>query len=473
MKYSYSAAALFAATVSADLCHLGSSEVNGNWYCQAVKGMTYTGVGKSGSYNKITNMDSTTGTCSSTPYAYSGAMAPLDEELSLHFRGPMNIAQIAVYFPDCGSNGKKRSAHAKRHAHGHGHAHGRMHSHSERDADPGLGDVVSAMIDGKLQSWTNTYSGQANNAPAAPAPAPAVPAPAPVPAANGPSQGSSGSAPPPARPAAKAPAAKAPAAKAPASSPSDSGSCSGSDWGREAYYDADSGTADGLVFLNYQGGKGSGTFDYVFGNSLSYASSDGCEGASSPQVLEACTLKSNNEVIVMSDKECSGNDCGYFRPGTVAHHGFGGASKIFLVELGMPDDGKTGASQYDPVNMPAFWTLNAQIPRTLQYGKPECSCWESGCGEFDVFEVLAPGDTRCKSTLHGNTAGGNSDYFLRPTSGTAKGALIFYNDNIHIKMLDQDFDFSSSISDDVVQEWINDTSSQSADKLVSLFKLNS
>ena len=32
-------------------------------------------------------------------------------------------------------------------------------------------------------------------------------------------------------------------------------------WGRQAYYDADAQTADGLVFLNHMGGQGSGTFD--------------------------------------------------------------------------------------------------------------------------------------------------------------------------------------------------------------------
>jgi hypothetical protein len=30
---------------------------------------------------------------------------------------------------------------------------------------------------------------------------------------------------------------------------------------------------------------------------------------------------------------------------------------------------------------PAIWMLNAQIPRTTQYGPSDCSCWESGCGE--------------------------------------------------------------------------------------------
>lgn len=32
-------------------------------------------------------------------------------------------------------------------------------------------------------------------------------------------------------------------------------------WGRKAYYNAEGGEADGLVFLNHHGGEGSGTFD--------------------------------------------------------------------------------------------------------------------------------------------------------------------------------------------------------------------
>ncbi len=75
--------------------------------------------------------------------------------------------------------------------------------------------------------------------------------------------------------------------------------------------------------------------------------------------------------------------------------------------------------------MPAIWMLNAQIPRTVQYGSAECSCWESGCGEFDIAEALSSGSGYLKSTFHTNTPGGDSDYLLRPTSGTMKLAVVF------------------------------------------------
>ncbi|KAK4550060.1 hypothetical protein LTR36_003027 [Oleoguttula mirabilis] len=173
----------------------------------------------------------------------------------------------------------------------------------------------------------------------------------------------------------------------------------------------------------------------------------------------------------MSDTECSGDDCGFYRDGTVAYHGFDGPSKAFFFEFQMPSTGETAASIYDPVDMPAIWMLNALIPRTLQYGLEACSCWESGCGEFDVFEVLAAGDTRMKSTLHGNIAGGDSDYFARPTTKTMKAALVLYNNNIHIKTLDDDTDFGSTMDSDTISDICSSTLTQT--NTVSLFALSS
>ncbi len=83
MKYILTATALLAATVVADkrdLCTDGSTDDNNNWYCQNVTAITYTGVGGSGSYNKVTSMD-TSGTCGSSPSAYSGNLSPLDQEV--------------------------------------------------------------------------------------------------------------------------------------------------------------------------------------------------------------------------------------------------------------------------------------------------------------------------------------------------------------------------------------------------------
>ena len=79
MKYSLGAAALLTATASAQI---DCVEDGGNYYCNLVNAITYTSVGGSGSYNKVTNMDSSSGSCSSTPFGYSGSLSPLDEEVS-------------------------------------------------------------------------------------------------------------------------------------------------------------------------------------------------------------------------------------------------------------------------------------------------------------------------------------------------------------------------------------------------------
>ena len=359
----------------------------------------------------------------------------------------------------------------KRHGHEHVQKHQR-HGHEEApEAEKrALGDLVIATIDGQVVSWLNNWSGESTTAAAVPtttaaAAATVTTAPAATSTVDAPnrviskSKASSSS----------AVASSSSASKASTSSKSSavaSQTASSGSWSRKAYYNSESGSADGVTFLNHNGGSGSGVFDYSFGSSLSYASDDGASGASSPQVLSDTLLDSNVEVVIMSDNECDG-DCGYVRDGTVAYHGWGGSQKAFLFEFQMPLDGNTdGATNGD---MPAIWMLNAQIPRTLQYGKAECSCWTTGCGEFDIFEVLAPGDLRCKSTLHGNINGGDSDYFARPTEKTIKAALIMNGDNIHIKQLDDSYQFGSSLDESDISDICSTTLVQSL--LVSIFNL--
>ena len=89
--------------------------------------------------------------------------------------------------------------------------------------------------------------------------------------------------------------------------------------------------------------------------------------------------------------------------------GFAGGHKVFLFNFKMPLDGNRGFNG----DMPAIWALNGAIPRTAQYNS--CSCWPK-CGEVDMFEVLAKGDTKCKSTFHLANGAGSSDYFDRPTN---------------------------------------------------------
>jgi Glycine-rich protein domain (DUF2403) len=67
-------------SVHAQACAAGSAkEIGGNWYCDAVKAITYADFGSTGSYKKITSMDG--GNCQSEPFDYSGSLAPMDGEV--------------------------------------------------------------------------------------------------------------------------------------------------------------------------------------------------------------------------------------------------------------------------------------------------------------------------------------------------------------------------------------------------------
>ncbi|KAH9826275.1 Protein TOS1 [Teratosphaeria destructans] len=416
MRCSLTAAVLLAASAVADkrdLCSDGSTDDNGNWYCQKVTAITYTGVGGEGTFQRVTNMDSGSGSCAQSKQSYSGNISPLDQEVSVHFRGPLQLFRFAAYSPSSSSSKKsKREEHERRHAHahGHGHAHG---AHEKRQ----VGAEVYATIDGVLASWVNEWSGEATpSTPAASTTPPSHPATSPT---EPPSTDSS---------------------KPDSDSLSTSTSNSdGSGWPR---------------LPEPLRRRGSGTFDNSFGNSLSYANEDGCGGASDATPLKSTTLPSSAEVVIFTDKKCgdNGGDCGYYRPNTVAYHGFDGAEKAFFFEFQMPSTGQTAASKYDPVDMPAIWILNALIPRTLQYGQEDCSCWTSGCGEFDLFEVLAAGDKRMKSTLHGNVSGGDSDFFERPVDAPIKAAMVLCNDNIYLKIIDDSTEFSETMAQSMIDE---------------------
>ena len=43
---------------------------------------SYLNFGKAGSYNRVSYMDDSTGTCNFTPQSYSGSISPYDEEVS-------------------------------------------------------------------------------------------------------------------------------------------------------------------------------------------------------------------------------------------------------------------------------------------------------------------------------------------------------------------------------------------------------
>lgn len=459
MRGFFTAGAVIAALVTAATAQDCGKDSLGNSYCSPVQRIEYNGVGGTGSYKKVTNMPEDSQTCSFAPQSYTGSMSPMNEEVSMHFRGPLVLKQFAVYTPSASSPSKvKRSSpHARRHAHGHGHQHFHEHNKEIREAqelaelaERAVGDVVVATINGKVVSWVNQYDG--NKAVAAATPAASSSAKSPAAAAAA----ATSSAKAPARPSA---AASSAAASSKASSPP--ATYGSGAWNQIAYYNADSHSATGLTFLNNRGdNKNSGVWSLTHGNSLSYASADGRAASASPVVFGSTLDLGDDEIAIMSDKKCADGSCGYHREGAVAYHGFDGAQKAFFMEFQMPNNASAvGATN---TNMPSVWMLNAQIPRTQQYG--DCSCWQSGCGEFDILEVLAPGESRCKSTLHGNIAGGSSDYFVRPEDKPIKVAVVMNNDNIVIQILDANYDFKASINDQAIKDICENNSNVKSSK---------
>lgn len=224
-------------------------------------------------------------------------------------------------------------------------------------------------------------------------------------------------------------------------------------WSRSSYYNAAQGVADNTVFMNNMGGILSGTWSSCFGNSLSYASASGNYTAAAPETLGNVLIPSDTEVIIFTSEPCTAETCGYVSPGVPAYKGFSGADKLFLFEFTMPSD--PAALTAFNGDMPAIWALNAQIPRSQQYGA--CSCWQTGCGELDLFEVLSPGSNYLTTTFHSTlgAGGATSDYFERPLTGTMKAAVVFISatKEIQIIKLASDVSFDDTLAYSIYQSW--------------------
>lgn len=444
MKFSTSilytiATALFSAsTVTA-----GCDYIGGNYYCNSVSAIQYQNLGFQGSYNDVTNMDETSCECSSEVFSFSGTMAPLDEELSVHFRGPIKLAQFGVYYP--ASSVQKRENNeddgdctTTKHVH---HKHKRAAAVEYKYVT----ETVYQNADGNAvtSSVEQTTVGGPGGATTLETQMVATPA-----ASNDDFDAVTTSS--------SLSSSTSNAASSTSSSASSESSASvQGDWTRSSYFTP--GSADNCVFMNNMGGtSGSGTWSSCFGNSISFAASDGVSGASSAQALGDVTLSSNKEFMIFSGSSCdaSGGDCGYYRDGIPAYHGFGGQNKIFVFEFQMPKATDDATFNYD---MPAIWLLNAKIPRTLQYGNSACSCWSTGCGEFDVWEILSSGSDKLISHLHDGQGTGSSDYIPRPYDSTMKGAVIFKDGDVTIVTLEDSVTFDGSLSNDDIENWISGT----------------
>lgn len=85
------------------------------------------------------------------------------QQLSIHIRGPTWLKQLAVYFPSSAHPKRSDQATFHKRSHGHHHLHHRFKGvrefHERDQGKRGVGDLVTAVIDGQLVSWTNVYGG--------------------------------------------------------------------------------------------------------------------------------------------------------------------------------------------------------------------------------------------------------------------------------------------------------------------------
>lgn len=450
MKLSSSILYSLATILSANYVQAACDYIDGNYYCASVNAVQYTNIGFSGSYENVISMDESTCQCEQESYSFSGTLSPLDEELSVHFRGPLNLKQFGVYYPNSSSSKKKRDESGDctttRHVH-HQHKRAPAIKYVEvtetvyKDANGNIityvpsDQVIASDASEVLSTLKTSITTSSTEA-----------------ATTAFTETSSSS---------SSTASSSSSSSSSASSDDEDDTATGS-WLRSSYYTP--GSADNVVFMNSKGGTaGSGVWSSCFGNSISYAASNGVDGASSSQVLNDVTIASDVEYMIFSGSSCSDSsgDCGYYRGDIPAYHGFSGKNKIFVFEFQMPQASDSASTNYD---MPAIWLLNAKIPRTLQYGNSECSCWSTGCGELDLFEILSSGSDKLITHIHDGQGassstvyggGGSSDYIARPYDSTMKAAAVFKDGAITIAVLDDSTDFSSSLTSDVVDSWFN------------------
>ncbi|CAI5756353.1 unnamed protein product [Candida verbasci] len=231
-------------------------------------------------------------------------------------------------------------------------------------------------------------------------------------------------------------------------------------WTRISYYDDQRQVAENVTFLTKAGED-----SICLGRALTYADSDGVSKANKSTILGEDTLiGSNEEYAIFSNISCGesglNNDCGVYRPDIPAYHGFYGTTKMFLFEFQMPND--TSGANISNYNMPAIWLLNAKIPRTSQYSQNvNCSCWRSGCGEFDIFEVMNTTEyLNLYSTLHDYQGtddienGLAEGYMERDLNNIMVGGVAFDSEGTVNVWLSKDTIFDSSISANVVNSWL-------------------
>lgn len=249
-------------------------------------------------------------------------------------------------------------------------------------------------------------------------------------------------------------------------------------WSRLAYYDSVEGTADNVTFLaNY------GAENECLGNAFDYVSSSGLKSSSESEILSNTTIPSAKEFAIASGIKCNGtSDCGAYRTDGQAYHGFYGTNKMFLFEFMAPsDESESGSTnKTDSYDMPAIWLLNAHIPRTSQYPtNPNCSSWNSGSGEFDIFEVMNYTErNNFYSTIHDfqgtddiSTGLQNFGYLERTPDSVMIGGVIFGEDKTITVFLSNSTSLDDSISNSNLTDWVSPLEKET-EKFVTLSSIS-
>jgi len=192
----------------------------------------------------------------------------------------------------------------------------------------------------------------------------------------------------------------------------------------------------------------------IYNAKLNYVTANGQGYSATPETLSDVLLPDNTEVILTTATACGASDCGVVLPGSQAHHGWAGVNKMFMFEYSMPLSGLRSTTLTAPnPDMPAIWLLNSKVTNGEQYG---CSCWGTGCGEFDIHEVLQPGDATGYSSMHmgDNYAGTPPNGLARPTGATMKLAVIITDNVAQVQVLPDTQTFDDVIAADVVNSFL-------------------
>lgn len=235
------------------------------------------------------------------------------------------------------------------------------------------------------------------------------------------------------------------------------GNDSSQPWARvSSYSHANNNAMQNMVFLNNKGDSAkSGEFSMCHGNSQSYATADGSTAAASSTAFDG-ELADGVEVNVMSELTCAASGkCGFSRG--VAHEGWSGTSKIFMVQAQMPH---APAGSKD---LPAIWLLNGQVVRTAEYG---CNCrgmgdqgkWKGGCGELDVAEVIEQDKEALTSTIYSfKGSRGTNPVTPRPTDGSVVFVVIFCESGVVqiLTMRPEHVDLENPPTEERVKQWLD------------------